>query len=552
MRTLKLIFAAFCCVLLAACAEDRLMIEETKLPLDSLYGLPETQAMLEEYNSWLETASKLSIAEQIAGIAEREKAILDYLTGRCSEPVSPKHLVQFMRRAFNNGTVNMQTRSAGVEDLVSCAFDQDRYWSSVEFYMNGGYDDKFLTFIPNEEEEDFLNYLNWHDLGSWVYIPGFEAMLFEKDREPEEMFDNLLGAATVFAPSHVSIFIGAITGMIASTSYTIFGSINGARLIIDKLKTKNYMIGSHVEWVYPKAYNLSLETEISFAWGIRFGEGIMMRDFYWMFMEAMDDILFELWQNPLSSPHYNSDIFYYDMTSIFNLEHCRGGGINSMGPTIPWSNPEPEPEPTPMPKIIIDPSFENTKAECVYDKIKNTGLMTELLKEFAGSEVYDVTYNVVSSLIGENGQQSYGRTSPISGTNKWNILINSYYFEKNVPVFIAKTIMHETIHAALKQEVASVGGLEGLNADNFEELYRYYNHYGTDYEHKYMAAFYVPVLAQALAQLDNNKYPLSYYEAISWSGLWESYEWQSMTQSERDAIYDKIEEFNMGAKTCVW
>lgn len=74
----------------------------------------------------------------------------------------------------------------------------------------------------------------------------------------------------------------------------------------------------------------------------------------------------------------------------------------------------------------------------------------------------------------------------------------------------------------------------------------------SDYEHKYMAAYYVPVLAQALAQLDNNKYPISYYEAISWSGLWKSYEWKSMTQTEKNEIYRRIGEFNNDEKSCQW
>ncbi len=60
----------------------------------------------------------------------------------------------------------------------------------------------------------------------------------------------------------------------------------------------------------------------------------------------------------------------------------------------------------------------------------------------------------------------------------------------------------------------------------------------------------MPVLAKALAKLDNNKYSMDYYEAISWSGLDDSYEWNAMTQAERDAIYKKIEEFNKGNKVC--
>ncbi|WP_430817101.1 hypothetical protein [Carboxylicivirga sp. RSCT41] len=205
---------------------------------------------------------------------------------------------------------------------------------------------------------------------------------------------------------------------------------------------------------------------------------------------------------------------------------------------------------SPIPDIIIDQSFEDTKAECVYDKIKNTGLMKELLKEFVGSDIYDVTYKVVPELIARNGNNAYGKIIPDG--NRWTILINSHYFDKNVPVFIAKTIIHETIHAAIYQKVAAAGGLDQLDPNSFEQLFAYYNHYGTDYHHKYMARHYVPKLAKTLALLDNNKYSIDYYTAISWSGLDDSYEWKSMTQDERDDIFDKTEEFNKGEKECTW
>ncbi len=141
--------------------------------------------------------------------------------------------------------------------------------------------------------------------------------------------------------------------------------------------------------------------------------------------------------------------------------------------------------PAPVPIVVLDESFKNTKAECVYNKIKSSGLMKDLLKEFVDSDIYDVVYKVVTTLTAQNGNQAYGKIFPEN--NKWTIKINSHYFDKNVPVFIAKTIMHETIHAAIYQKVASVGGLDNLDPNNFEQLFAYYNHYGTDYHHKYMA-----------------------------------------------------------------
>ncbi len=130
------------------------------------------------------------------------------------------------------------------------------------------------------------------------------------------------------------------------------------------------------------------------------------------------------------------------------------------------------------------------------------------------------------------------------------VYINSSFFTENTPVFIAKTIIHETIHASIYQKVASSGGYEGLSSDNFEGLFRYYNSYGEDFSHQYMAGNYINDLASTLSSFDGSRYLFSYYEAIAWSGLWESYEWQNKTQEEKNSVYAKIELINSGSKKC--
>ncbi|QIA06780.1 hypothetical protein [Draconibacterium halophilum] len=204
------------------------------------------------------------------------------------------------------------------------------------------------------------------------------------------------------------------------------------------------------------------------------------------------------------------------------------------------------------PKVIEDPSFEDTKADCVYDKLVTSNQMQQLLSEYFGSDTYHVTYKVEYwSTPGVNSTDpSYG-SAKNNGDNTVTIKINSYYFDEVAPVTTAKTILHETIHAYLYQEVNKLGGLDNLENTTFENLFAYYQTYGyPDYQHDYMSQYYIPNMAQTLRQYDNYAHGIDYYEALAWQGLSYTYGWQQKTQAEKDAINAKVNEINSGNKEC--
>ncbi|WP_163322407.1 hypothetical protein [Draconibacterium mangrovi] len=204
------------------------------------------------------------------------------------------------------------------------------------------------------------------------------------------------------------------------------------------------------------------------------------------------------------------------------------------------------------PKVIEDPSFEDTKADCVYDKLVTSNQMQQLLSEYFGSDTYHVTYKVdYWSTPGVNSTDpSYGLAKD-NGDNTVTIKINSYYFDEVAPVTTAKTILHETIHAYLYQEVNKLGGLDNLENTTFENLFAYYQTYGyPDYQHDYMSQYYIPNMAQTLRQYDNYAHGIDYYEALAWQGLSYTYGWQQKTQAEKDAINAKVNEINSGNKEC--
>lgn len=208
---------------------------------------------------------------------------------------------------------------------------------------------------------------------------------------------------------------------------------------------------------------------------------------------------------------------------------------------------------TNLPKVIIDSTtFKGTKAECVYEKLKNSSLMENLLQDFVGSSKYHVTYTVVPSYIDTYGNEGYGGIIN-NGDGTMTIKINSLFFDEEVPVSIAKTILHETIHAYIYQEVASLGGYENLENSTIEQLFAYYEWYGGDsFQHPFMSRYYIPKLAEALWIYDGEKYSIDYYEALAWKGsLMGTYDYISKSQEEKDSIEQKISVLNLGSKECI-
>ncbi len=207
------------------------------------------------------------------------------------------------------------------------------------------------------------------------------------------------------------------------------------------------------------------------------------------------------------------------------------------------------------PKVITtDPSFIGTKADCVYGKLENTSLLKNLQSAFELSEKYNLTYKVVDFLTPVNStEQPYGTQLYNDQLNTSTININSYYFDKVVPVTIANTILHETIHASIAQNIDRAGGLSGLDANDFEELIVYYYKNSLNAglaDHSIISQWYVPLMANTLAKFDNFKFDSSKYTALAWHGLQETYLWKIKTSTEQENIRAIWKEINNGIKDC--
>ncbi|QHI34982.1 hypothetical protein IMCC3317_03280 [Kordia antarctica] len=213
------------------------------------------------------------------------------------------------------------------------------------------------------------------------------------------------------------------------------------------------------------------------------------------------------------------------------------------------------------------------KALCVYNKLKSSSSgFKNAIKKFDGD--FPVAHLKFEALIltgtkkGRTVAPSNG-TSPDANSPDYVISIqlnssqNIYGYHQRPNLLIAKTIIHEVIHAEMYRKLLSLaqqGHLDftGLTAEqqtnlvlsiqnNFPGLYDYMRRHN-NWQHQQMATHYRETIARALQEFDTGvavpetQQPLQLYMDLSWEGL--IYEngnnaissWISLSQTERDRI----------------
>lgn len=91
-----------------------------------------------------------------------------------------------------------------------------------------------------------------------------------------------------------------------------------------------------------------------------------------------------------------------------------------------------------------------------------------------------------------------GGTTPLPNDNsQFTITLNENWIPTNASLDIARTLLHEGIHAEMSRKVASIGGLDNLDAANFPGIYDYYRRYYKNWSHELMATHYREMIARA-------------------------------------------------------
>ncbi len=228
--------------------------------------------------------------------------------------------------------------------------------------------------------------------------------------------------------------------------------------------------------------------------------------------------------------------------------------------------PDPETEDVgvilPADIILMDSFRENAKAMCVYKKLSTTNIMSRYLSRFdADFTQKDLQWHVVTSLPDYiNGKTSAG----LKGFYK--IEINGNNLANRSIVNVARTMMHELIHAELARKVHSVGGT--VDPNDFPGIFDYYTRFVLNWQHQQMAAHFTSIIGEALWEFDDKRKGLQYYKDLAWSGLRktidhnnpgtvdnpnliETVAWQDLPDSDKTRILANIEnEKQNGNKSC--
>lgn len=187
----------------------------------------------------------------------------------------------------------------------------------------------------------------------------------------------------------------------------------------------------------------------------------------------------------------------------------------------------------------------------MYENLKNSGTIFSVLKDFFEENPQSkLVFKIeVIYILGTN-EEVNGRTIRDSITGNFNIILNPNYLEKASPISIARTILHESLHAEMRYYLIT----HAINTIfNEENLLFATNKYGnTDLGHNLMADFYRGIIIQALKQFDLNcglnelDREVGFYEALSWGGLYKTQSWSNFVDANKIALIIYNEENNGG------
>lgn len=154
---------------------------------------------------------------------------------------------------------------------------------------------------------------------------------------------------------------------------------------------------------------------------------------------------------------------------------------------------------------------KNIYDQLAYRTIATSSILQNIYLFFGNSyRDFNVTYKVDKMELSKNGS-----TKRDTVTNKdFTITINSEYIYNRAPIEIARTILHESIHAYTMMHQLS-------SSESFYEIFKAYLKIekGKDIHHTIMAQEYIIPMANALKSFDNNQEDDILYNYLAWDGI---------------------------------
>ncbi|AOW16123.1 hypothetical protein LPB03_01005 [Polaribacter vadi] len=197
------------------------------------------------------------------------------------------------------------------------------------------------------------------------------------------------------------------------------------------------------------------------------------------------------------------------------------------------------------------------KALCVYNKMvdnnNNINWILENFKDGNKPSKFDLIFEMSTSLGNETN------ASTVKSGNTFTISINENTLSNRTSLGLARTIIHEGIHARLREFASR----DGSNAVKFPGVYNYFRIYKKNWDHQQMADYYRSTIAKGLKQYDNSQHSDQFYNDMSWEGLANIKDangvqdqiyteaWKKLTTPEKNRIKNTItnEKDNVN-KTC--
>ena len=213
-------------------------------------------------------------------------------------------------------------------------------------------------------------------------------------------------------------------------------------------------------------------------------------------------------------------------------------------------------------RTSVDKIYNNLegKADCVYQKmVDNKNNINWILENFNDGDTPS-QFNlklVMSTTLGNETN-----ASTIKSGNTFIIKINANTLSSRTTLGLARTVIHEGIHARLREFLFRKGGTVSKN--DFPGVYEYYRIYQDNWDHQQMADFYRGTIAKGLKQFDNGQHTDQFYDDMAWEGLANIVDannrpneiyteaWKKLTDTEQNRIKNTIaNEKSNGNKTCV-
>ena len=178
-----------------------------------------------------------------------------------------------------------------------------------------------------------------------------------------------------------------------------------------------------------------------------------------------------------------------------------------------------------------------------------------ILNFFKNSSRDHITFTKEALPYEENGY-----TIP-KGSNYYQIVLNENLLRKGSKLYIAKTIIHESVHALIFSELDRRGARRDHDGDLVENIDMLYNIYKNDTnlsyndkhaltQHEFISQF-VTAMSLSLKKFDGGEKPLEYYQYLLWDGLDTTNKYRHKSPSERDIILKTAEyEKNKGGSGC--